>query len=138
VHQVSCEAGVETATAELRLRPSGRGVVLGIAQVTARTQAWQMKIAILGSTGFLGKVLLEKALNAGYQVRSFNASSTCSIAPPRSETFGFPRTTDWKSYEGTSRVFMRSASTTSIGSYSRSAMGTRTTSGSSTITRKKR
>lgn len=29
-----------------------------------------MKIAILGSTGFLGKVLLEKALNAGYQVRT--------------------------------------------------------------------
>ena len=29
-----------------------------------------MKIAILGSTGFLGKVLLEKALDAGYQVRT--------------------------------------------------------------------
>ena len=29
-----------------------------------------MKIAILGSTGFLGNVLLEKALDAGYQVRT--------------------------------------------------------------------
>lgn len=29
-----------------------------------------MKIAILGSTGFLGKVLLKKALEAGYQVRT--------------------------------------------------------------------
>lgn len=28
------------------------------------------KIAIFGSTGFLGKVLLEKALDAGYQVRT--------------------------------------------------------------------
>ena len=38
--------------------------------MTPQTQAWKMKIAILGSTGFLGKVLLEKALNAGYQVRT--------------------------------------------------------------------
>ena len=38
--------------------------------MTAQTQAWNMKIAMLGSTGFLGTVLLEKALNAGYQVRT--------------------------------------------------------------------
>jgi putative NADH-flavin reductase len=35
-----------------------------------------MKIAILGSTGFLGKVLLEKALNAGYQVRTLVRNPT--------------------------------------------------------------
>ena len=35
-----------------------------------------MKIAILGSTGFLGKVLLEKALNAGYQVRTLARNPT--------------------------------------------------------------
>ena len=29
-----------------------------------------MKIAILGSTGFLGKVILKKALNEGYQVKT--------------------------------------------------------------------
>lgn len=29
-----------------------------------------MKIAILGSTGFLGKVLLKKALDGGYQIRT--------------------------------------------------------------------
>jgi len=29
-----------------------------------------MKIAILGSTGFLGKVLLEKALDGGYQIKT--------------------------------------------------------------------
>lgn len=29
-----------------------------------------MKIAILGSTGFVGKVLITKALNAGYQVKT--------------------------------------------------------------------
>ena len=29
-----------------------------------------MKIAIFGSTGFLGKVLLEKALDDGYQIRT--------------------------------------------------------------------
>jgi putative NADH-flavin reductase len=34
------------------------------------TRGKSMKIAILGSTGFLGKVLLEKALDAGYQVRT--------------------------------------------------------------------
>ena len=29
-----------------------------------------MKIAILGSTGFVGKVLINKALTAGYQVKT--------------------------------------------------------------------
>src|SRR5210317_1038906 len=29
-----------------------------------------MKIAILGSTGFLGKVLLKKALDGGYQIKT--------------------------------------------------------------------
>lgn len=29
-----------------------------------------MKIAILGSTGFVGKVLLRKALDKGYQVKT--------------------------------------------------------------------
>jgi putative NADH-flavin reductase len=38
--------------------------------MTSQAQASNMKIAILGSTGFLGKVLLEKASNAGYQVKT--------------------------------------------------------------------
>jgi uncharacterized protein len=29
-----------------------------------------MKIAILGSTGFVGQVLLKKALEQGYQIRT--------------------------------------------------------------------
>ena len=34
-----------------------------------------MKIAILGSTGFLGKVLLKKALDKGYQVKTLVRNS---------------------------------------------------------------
>ena len=49
--------------------------------MTPQTQAWKMKIAILGSTGFLGKVLLEKALNAGYQVSTLVRNQGYPIVP---------------------------------------------------------
>lgn len=50
--------------------PLHRSTDLVVLQVERVAHRREMKIAILGSTGFLGKVLLEKALDAGYEVRT--------------------------------------------------------------------
>jgi hypothetical protein len=67
---------------------------------TLRQVAVTMKIAILGSTGFLGKVLLGKALEAGYQVRTLVRDrdplgpfrSTWGISPTSCSNRSNPRT----------------------------------------------